>query len=404
MDLNRRRGATQPTMRQFLLWTMSRQTTSRFGSFLLLLLILPWVIPQVSVIHIDSGTISSNYLNEIDVPARNGTSTAQIRHLPADGKVRILIMSACSGSTATKDMIRQLLSDHGHHPLKKLKHGRKNLHFELFKPHSNPLFEETKNKLTLVEENATTNTILIATFQEINRIAIGKDKVLNFKITQERWPLMKQMLSSWPNANENLLWAQVVRQNPLDVALCMIRDCVVPGSPVHDYGRPVWKENGTESKLCFERREHPELASQVQIQFDPVSKLPEFLDQYVNKTSHLVKKYRRQVLPSQVQTYETLFAWQWTQDEEVFQASLNAWYSLMVSFVDPTVLSKDIIEANLRPLQNTRPPPKPHRQQIYNYDEVVQVLQSRDRVVVEMDGEAPTQTARPRLTEYLRGD
>ena len=146
------------------------------------------------------------------------------------------------------------------------------------------------------------------------------------------------------------------------------------------------------------------MASQVQIQFDPVSKLPQFLDQYVNNTAHLVKEYRQRVLPSQVQTYETLFAWQWTEDEEVFQASLDAWYSLMMSFVDPTVLSKDIIEAHLRPLQSSRSPPKPHRQQIYNYDEVLQVLQSRDRVAVEMDDETPTQGIRSLLTEDLRGD
>ena len=401
MVIIRSRRATLPKMRRFLRPT--RKTMLRFGS--LLLLILTWVIPEaplIQPIHFDSDIISSN-LNKIDMTARNNTSTAQIRRLPADGKVRILIMSACSGSTATKDMIRELLNEHGHHPL--LEVNDKKIHFELFKPAENLLFDEMKHKLTL-EQNSTPrkNEILIATFREINRIAIENDSVLLFKITPNHWPLMQQLLSSWPDADETLLWAQVVRQSPLDVAMCMIRDCVLPDSPVHDYGRPVWKENGTESRLCFERRERPELASQVQIQFDPVSKLPQFLDQYVNNTAHLVKEYRQRVLPSQVQTYETLFAWQWTEDEEVFQASLDAWYSLMMSFVDPTVLSKDIIEAYLRPLQNSGSPPKPHRQQIYNYDEVLQVLQSRDRVAVEMDDETPTQGIRSLLTEDLRGD
>ena len=150
MVIIRSRRATLPKMRRFLRPT--RKTMLRFGS--LLLLILTWVIPEaplIQPIHIDSDIISSN-LNKIDMIARNNTSTAQIRRLPADGKVRILIMSACSGSTATKDMIRELLNEHGHHPL--LEVNDKKIHFELFKPAENPLFDEMKHKLTL-EQNST---------------------------------------------------------------------------------------------------------------------------------------------------------------------------------------------------------------------------------------------------------
>ena len=165
----------------------------------------------------------------------------------------------------------------------------------------------------------------------------------------------------------NASFTHMYRSNVLDYQICMTKDCFnIPqiGYTVH--------ENGTKSNLCFERRKSPSNSTKVHFN-------PELVKMEIKQT--IVSESRASYFARNLNSYSTatedLFAYEYSNNEMDFQKSLNAWSAVIAPLVD--VVYPDIIERNMRPNQNSRPPPARHVDEIDNFEEVYESLRENPR-------------------------
>jgi len=332
----------------------------RKTALLLALLVISYVFldSTTNTISTETSFKTTSGINKTEVGSTNisldsdthGQTTNKTTNYMSDGAVRVLLYYGCSGSTAAFQTIVKILSAHGYRRLP--------VEHELHKPEFNYLMQEAE---TLIQESGikySQDDVLLKTFEMFNEQAISSNSVLSFKAFYNEAKYIDKL--------ENRLFAGLLRKNQLDSAICFAKDCFEEGK----IGYSVFAENGTRADLCFQRRSFPGLKLKVQLDID---ELERFLTEWIDHDDRILNKYEDLISPGKIQFYEDLFAFEYTSDDNTFQESLDAWASLMKSFVNNGV-NMEILKNVLLPLKNTRPYPPPHRDIIQNYDEVEQRL------------------------------
>jgi hypothetical protein len=305
-----------------------------------------------------------------------------------DGRSLALISSGCSASSITIEFTKQLIMAHG----VAVQGGA----YEIMKPETNRFWDSALEKLKsgsrrylkrlgdmgsdeLASKDHPYQDVIIEAMNQSIADAASKDNKLLFKVGANMM-LGRKRTEKWGDGNigsnkvpQGLIDLGVsfrhhYRENVLDVMVCAVRDCFAGGSRMY----PVYANNGTKVEgLCMDRRK---AKVKVKAQFDD--------------PSHLIKKMRKKKelidaevglvdsIPGVGEAYKTedLFAFEYTDDEEVFESSLKEWMSFISSTVDP---DEAIVAKFLRKYQG-KLTMKPHSETIYNIDEVAEALKNAD--------------------------
>ena len=257
----------------------------------------------------------------------------------------------CVGSTATWTITGKILEHHG-------VHVQWDQNYEFYKPNKNIFYQqiaaERNDNSSTVDED-----ILFESVVRMQKEAQTKKKTLLLKLAPE-FPNLARRLEQELGA----VFSAIHRENFLDICACFARDCFDA-----DVGYPVF-ENGTKAdNICIARRSRDDVVTLAWLKA-PV-KCIKHRARDDKKVLDLANSM--ETPPSNVTSTEALFAFEYTDDVKVFDASVKFASSFMESFLgsdlDHTII-RDIFEE----LQNSRSPPGSHKNVIYNMDEVEEAL------------------------------
>ena len=308
-------------------------------------------LPHATIYHVET------IVNEIQTTPKNNNSSNEnniekirVTPLKPDKIIRALLYFPCSGSSALYAHSRDILIAHG-------------LNVEYF-----TIGELDKLKNSTEDKFARENALLHNKNATDNDILYEKMKILNEKSASTNQVLFTKAFYSSAFAMRKLdsAFAGLLRYNSLDRAMCFVNDCFNYNDAALGY--PEF-ENGTVSDLCFKRRTYKDFKTK--IHFD-VERLETFIQNDVKQIEMIFKKYSYFTRPGKIQYAEDLYAFEYVSNETVFQESVDAWASLLKSFVPK--IDKDIVKNILLPLKNSRKSPAPHRESIVNFYRVKKAL------------------------------
>ena len=388
------------------------------------------------------GYRKSENANILDSNVSNTPRTKRDRErnelLVQDGTPLVLLMKACSGSTATFQTSKKILKAHG---VKFIV-----AHWELYKPHRNYRYKDAKIKLInelqdrlppeMGEEelwkfdsepamdSLTTNLyddsfvkvedVLIESMRMMIEDAKQVNRVLFFK--NERHGLTSRLKEEL-----GATFGHVVRRNVLDRAICMARDCfngldsnndnttgypvmVFPNSDtINTAGGDATPPTIQHTNLCFKRREFlknqtiKEMGIKIKAKFDNPRKLHSWMMKREAHTEREIQAYesvrhkpvRRNLRTAQqdeseegtgtTQYYEDLFAFEYTPDENVFNECVDRWRVLVEEIIGHRFeIDPTIVARTIRPMQNTLRAPGSHEAVIQNFAQVSAELSKYD--------------------------
>ena len=171
----------------------------------------------------------------------------------------VLTEGGCSGTSAILGrMLRQIVQTHGY----KMSTTIEMLHVGVGNDSYDPLKIKKKNKYyfeILEEKNMTHKSltahkrleILVESIKRAQKVAIASESLIVFKVSYTDFQVMHTYLDSLEGG---VSYIGLFRENFLDRCTCMLKDCFFESK---EFGHSVFG-NGTESKLCFQRRKHPE--------------------------------------------------------------------------------------------------------------------------------------------------
>jgi len=283
-----------------------------------------------------------------------------VAHVP----LLAVAMEGCSASTPTLMMAKQLLRAHDMELME-------NTGLELFKPDKNKYYVSSRQQLQsngdVRMRNLSTseeNLILLRAMKQYASEAMAEQQRLLFKINPDIMsPTVIQTLK-----HMGTVFAFAYRANHLDLVVCYVRDCFETWMDEgHRSGFPVFAGNGARASLCFDRRTFPGKTMAYLIPNNLVSrihKLEEKLRDHVLGWGHLFA-------PSRPVSTESLFAFEYSPNEETFLESLESWIEFL-SFSNIR-MDRDTVAMQLRPLQNSRHLDL-HSEVIWNIAEVKEAL------------------------------
>lgn len=279
----------------------------------------------------------------------------------ADGTIRILLYNGCSGSTATIDIIQSILNEHNFNILSL---GD----LELTKPHKNPYYDDIEKELLKSKKKTMINEkkIITKSLYKLNEEAFNMNKILLIKA---RYNEIDYIMNT---KYLDVKITGIQRRNKLDRAICVAKDCFRNGT----LGYPVLvndsNNNSADTKktgLCFNRRKYPN--EKLKVHFN-IYKLKKYIQMTVKDEDTDTKNTKGYMLPSIMQYYEDLFEFTHTNNETIFQSSINSWEILLKSIIP--AIDKEIISDVLSPMRNTRKLPSLHGDSIVNYNDVSNAL------------------------------
>ena len=282
------------------------------------------------------------------------------QYIAPDKKLRLLATHGCSGSSFVYTTIDNILEKHGFHMLHNHKDELGKLHqcgckergsgedhcdwgrSEIYKPHKNCMYQDAK---ALAPPETPDSEIMINATVMLDEFGYQNDFNTLYK-----WELLHIDNLVSQVEPENVLFGVVIRSNPVDYLICSVRDCFEKGQQV---GTPVAFNETTNSweeyDGCFKRRKEgvKSKAHFYEEEFDLMINTLKIIESDIEDTK---KKYEGTV------TYEELTAFEYTDDEETFQKSMNAWHSLANRFVADgnNAVDYDTIESELGGMRNTR--------------------------------------------------
>ena len=286
-----------------------------------------------------------------------------------------LICNGCSGSGAIMHAMKTILRAHGIKTLRK-----KSENSELLKIKNNRYYNSAKERLSSRFDNDDEyddGDVMLEAMKEYRDFHQTKNASLVFKT-----------LSSFNNLEfatrlQNSLgvqFFQTVRENPLDRVICQVNDCF--GS-AEKLGYSVYASNGSmvlvngATKPCFGRRKMK--LPPTKIFFHNLNQLKSRMYELEKEVTTDKDEFRQLILPSHAHSYEELFAYEYSHDENVFQRSCNAWMDLLAGVgTEDFALEEKIVCDTLRNFGWNSRKLKPHSALIYNYDQVVETLRNAD--------------------------
>ncbi len=263
----------------------------------------------------------------------------------------LVFEGGCSGSTAVGRFIEEIIEAHGFERYKKVG-------FEFMdsrRKWKNPFYFELEDKMR-AEKNATRDEILMETV----KIAKSESQELNQPF------YFKAHLPKVKHENRRKLekigvaYAGVYRENILDRCICTTKDCFVSAA-----GYPVYAHNGEKASICFDRRKKPDEKPVLTFFENPVNCLQSSLDKQ--------EQIKNQDFPSVSE--ESLFEFEYTDDDEAWENSITAWMKILRPFLS-SALDESVLTAVLKKYRNSRPLPKLHRELVYNFDDLKSEIKS----------------------------
>lgn len=272
----------------------------------------------------------------------------------ADGFPRLLITSPCSGSSATVRFSRKILEAHGY---------KVHVGDEPGVPSRNHFYDAAKANLEAkLKRKPTAREIVIESFKLYNEKAFSRNAILLIKINHVWGETGKELVQMGAK------FAYAHRSNIIDRAICVVRDCFQN----EKFGHQVYA-NGTASDSCFSRRKSPE---KVQAYINDIGALVDYMTRKQRDDLNRMNNYETYIVPpAEIQTYEELFQFEYTPNQQIFEHSVKAWCKLLGNFIN---VDESIVRETLRPYQNSLPPLPPHSELIYNYKQVLEAMQRND--------------------------
>jgi len=300
-----------------------------------------------------------NKPNYIDIPPEMPFTSQTKNNNPI-----VLIIRPCSMSSAVSQFLRKILESHG----EDVCYGDT----ELTNRRKNPMVHAATQSLHRRNMHHTDDHVRAVSLYKLHHLFLRYNKRLVIKTL----PGHIRDLTLVSLRQMNATFIHTYRENVLDRAVCMIRDCFDNG----ENGYPVSANNLEQSDMCFNRRVND---TKVMAHVFP-TKIPDMLKTY-EKVIDMDKRELPYLIgddPSKVRPTEELFDYEYTSDEETFQKSLDMWSLILrdVLHLDSTVLEKV-----MRNDQN-RFDPTTHNNVIDNVDELDVALK----------------TSQPPLDSYIR--
>mmetsp|Transcript_20319 Transcript_20319/g.25678 ORF Transcript_20319/g.25678 Transcript_20319/m.25678 type:complete len:383 (-) Transcript_20319:23-1171(-) len=269
----------------------------------------------------------------------------------------LVFTGGCSGSTATNHFIEEIVEAHGLEKYNRLKFWLSNVEKDgVVSKYRNPFYFELKEKMG-EENNATKFELLMESVKLAKMESQKLNQLYYFKLhastilTTKRREMADKI---------GVAYAGVYRENVLDRCICTTKDCFT-----ETVGYPVYAHNGEKASICFDRRQkHDEKPIIVKFE-NPVECFKDSL-----KEQELIK---RADFPSVSE--ESLFAFEYTEDEEAWEKSIAAWMKILRPFLSGA-LDENALITVLQKYRNSRAQLRPHRELVYNYDYLESEIQN----------------------------
>ena len=244
------------------------------------------------------------------------TGVASLGSLPTDQSPRVLIAEPCSGSSATIQFTAIILRAHGFEVM----HGGQPL---LRPKQKNRFYADAKISLQIsLQRDPTKMEILSESFVQFSQRAAHVNKIFLFKANK----IPKEIMDTLESLNAK--FAFTYRRNTLDRAICSVRDCFLEDRPI---GHEVYV-NGTESDLCFGRRESNE---KVMAEIDDVPMLFSYMEDEERTHIKRIEEFSGVIAPSKVAAYEDLFAFEYMKSQRDFRKkSVKHWRDMLRNYCE----------------------------------------------------------------------
>ncbi len=322
---------------------MTRLIQSTPFRFLLLLLPLS-VLQLLSILGNVTNDISldNKQVRSIRQISTKETTTSTIPKLKYNPLV-LIFEGGCSGSTAVGRFINEIINAHGLQ-----RYDRVGFEFmDARREFKNPFYFQLLNDTNY--EHYTKDEMLMKSVAIAKHEADTLDQLFYFKahIPKAENETLKRILD-----DIGVTFVGVYRENVIDRCICTTKDCFPAAA-----GYPVYKHNGTKAELCFNRRTQENAPPTVAYFKRPFKCLRTSFEQQ--------KKIKRMDFPSVSE--ESLFEFEYTNDNAAFERSIDAWVAMMSPFLGET-LDRNTLSEVLAKYQNSRALPSPHRDLIYNFN------------------------------------
>ncbi len=272
--------------------------------------------------------------------------------LPPDQKLRFLASLGCSGSSFVFRTLSNILGRHGydmwlnHKKMlrKSYKCGCKTRHQkdqcgwggpEVYKPYMNCFFEEAN---AMAPPHTTEKEIIVNATLMMHNLMYQNGWTSLYKWFPSR---IDEVISQ--AGSENVLVGELIRENPVDWLICEVKDCFAAGKLVgtlvfYNETANVWEPYKQDT--CFSRRKAN------------IETKAYFYEDEFDKMINILRNHEKRKKSSIA--YEDLTAFQNTDDEEVFQRSIEAWRLLANRFVVDSNVDYDTIESEIGKMRNSR--------------------------------------------------
>jgi len=297
--------------------------------------------------------LSSNTQEQITPSnaATNGNNNTKLPlTLPADGFPRVVIAGPCSGSSATMDFTRKILQAHGYG----VPYGGE----PILQKHEEIISVAKERLKATMNREPTMNEILAEGIVYRTEMVTENNNIYLFKIKVVNKVILKTL------EKLGAKFAFTYRGNLLDRAICTSRDCFDKGK----LGHQVY-ENGTDADACFDRRKHSD--EKLMANFNDSEVLFSEMERWKEDTRKVIHDQSNLWDPAEIATYEDLFKFEYTDSEQVFDDSVKKWNAFLKNFAE---IQEPILRGVLETFRNSRPPPAPFKETLYNFDKLEEIL------------------------------
>ena len=273
----------------------------------------------------------------------------------------LITEGGCSETTAISDFMARIIKAHGIYIMSDVRKGvRPDEFLAGNKVNRNPYYTKMviDRGLDIAKQRHGNYTnMIIESIQLAQRDVKKFNGVMFFKLNKALYRVFKARLDK---EIDGISYRGLYRENILDRCICMVKDCF---EGMKAYGRPVFASNGTETNLCFGRRDFPEY--NIQARFHDIKGCLE-----ADKAAVDFVKNK----PYDSFAAESLTEFEYSGNNEVFEASIDQWMGLMEPLIKDK-LDRSVVAGVLRQVQDTRKL-KSQESAVYDYGKM------RDEIAV----------------------
>jgi len=256
----------------------------------------------------------------------------------------LVFEGGCTGSTAVSRFIKEIIIGHGLQQFDKGGFEFLNINAKWRKGKKHPFYHDVKEKKDFQRKDE--EAIIVETVKIAGIEANESRKLFYFKINEKKMNIYRK---SFEELGVNFVG--VYRENVIDRCICSTNDCFNK-----EAGYPVFKDSGIKTSLCFSRRNKEEIKI-----------VPHFIDPIPCFEESMQKQSTIKAVDFPSVSTESLFAFQYSDDDDAWNLSIEAWMTILRPFLSE-VLNKSLLQESLKKYRGSRQAPRPHSELVYNFD------------------------------------